>query len=277
MAETNGNQIIRHEDLAVINNAESRDVFVAYPYSLENLHDYRNTYLRLKSNFHANFIFADNEHTGEMLLQKIAAQIKASRMALFDVSMWNANVILELGIAMGLDIPTYIFFNPAYTPHQSIPSDIDGIDRKVYSNIDELSIAVSAVLERHLAVDDDYIIKNAYIQIKHKKLEDQDMTKYREIYANIGSVPRELIRLLGNEKDSWLPLIEQQEFEELARQFYLRFLAREPENHSVVQGRAFQLESEWEKHGEISRNVDDYVNSQEYSNRFGDRIVPYNE
>ena len=82
------------------------------------------------------------------ILQKIISYIKASDFSLFDISGWNPNVTLELGVALALSDKWYICFNPANTPVDEVPSDIKGIDRIQYKSFTELSEQLTALLEQ---------------------------------------------------------------------------------------------------------------------------------
>lgn len=89
-----------------------RTVFVAYPYALPR-GDYRRPFTDLAKAFDVEFQFADERITNRQILDKIADMIVSARFNLFDVTRWNANVALELGIAIGGERPYYLLFNPS--------------------------------------------------------------------------------------------------------------------------------------------------------------------
>ncbi|WP_376705725.1 hypothetical protein RQ479_15340 [Mesorhizobium sp. ISC25] len=57
---------------------------------------------------------------------------------MFDITEWNPNVALELGIAIGLSKRYFILLNPKLDQNQDVPSDIKGIDRVQYLSNSEL-------------------------------------------------------------------------------------------------------------------------------------------
>ena len=90
----------------------SKQVFVAYAYGLYDKRDYRKVFANLERAFGVRFIFADEKITNMHILQKILSYIRSSDFSLFDISSWNPNVTLELGIALALSDDWYICFNP---------------------------------------------------------------------------------------------------------------------------------------------------------------------
>jgi hypothetical protein len=81
------------------------------------------------------------------ILQKIISYIRGSGFSLFDISSWNPNVTLELGIALALSEKWYIF-NPSKTELEEVPSDIRGIDRIQYTTLSDLEDKLTALLEQ---------------------------------------------------------------------------------------------------------------------------------
>jgi len=73
---------------------------------------------------------ASEKVTSDHLLKKIITDMKASDFAIFDISGWNPNVCLELGLARGLNKQYYIINNTS--KRKDVPSDIKGIDRVDY-------------------------------------------------------------------------------------------------------------------------------------------------
>lgn len=73
---------------------------------------------------------ASEKVTSDHLLKKIITDMKAADFAIFDISGWNPNVCLELGLARGLNKQYYIINNTS--KRKDVPSDIKGIDRVDY-------------------------------------------------------------------------------------------------------------------------------------------------
>jgi hypothetical protein len=122
--------------------------------------DYRKVYSALEKAFDVKFIFADEKITNMHILQKIMSYIRGSDFSLFDISSWNPNVTLELGIAIATDKDWYICFNPDRTDVKEVPSDIRGLDRIEYTSFSGLEDRLSVLLDQryprstHRSVDD---------------------------------------------------------------------------------------------------------------------------
>jgi hypothetical protein len=65
-----------------------------------------------------------------------------------DISSWNPNVTLELGIAIATSQDWYICFNPEKTELAEVPSDIRGLDRIQYTSFSELEDRLSVLLDQ---------------------------------------------------------------------------------------------------------------------------------
>ncbi len=126
----------------------TKQVFVAYAYNLYDQRDYRKVYAALEKSFGIKFIFADEKITNMHILQKIISYIRGSDFSLFDISAWNPNVTLELGIALASSDDWYICFNPEQTDIKEVPSDIRGLDRIQYTSFSELEDRLSVLLDQ---------------------------------------------------------------------------------------------------------------------------------
>ena len=78
------------------------------------------------------FFYADTRLQTKHLLQILTKYIATADFCFFDVSAWNPNVSLELGLAEGMDADYYILVNKKLS--SGVPSDIQGIQRIEYSN-----------------------------------------------------------------------------------------------------------------------------------------------
>jgi predicted nucleotide-binding protein len=112
-----------------------RQIFVAYPYTIFDKSDYRKPFKELAKTFSVTFVFADEKITTLHILQKIADYIKGSRFGVYDISGWNANVTLELGLAYGLNEKAYIIANPDKHPTGEAPADLRGIERTQFTSL----------------------------------------------------------------------------------------------------------------------------------------------
>lgn len=121
---------------------------MAYAYGLYDKRDYRKVFSNLENVFGVRFIFADEKITNMHILQKILSYIRGSDFSIFDISAWNPNVTLELGIALALSDNWYICFNPSQTNLSEVPSDIRGIDRIQYMSFADLEDKLTVLLDQ---------------------------------------------------------------------------------------------------------------------------------
>lgn len=105
---------------------DARSAFVAYSYKIHPRDDYREVFKRVGAAFKVKFTFADEQISSFHILQKIANMIKAAQFSIFDVTDWNPNVTLELGLAYGYNEKVYIAFNPKRGASKDIPAYLGG-------------------------------------------------------------------------------------------------------------------------------------------------------
>jgi hypothetical protein len=130
--------------------SEERSVFVAYPYALPQ-DDYRRPFKAVEKAFNVKFEFADDEITNKHLLDKVTRMIGKARFGLFDITRWNPNVTLELGIAIGLQRSYYLLFNPTDAGTHP-PADLGGIDRIEYTSYGGLESSLTKLLIQEFGV-----------------------------------------------------------------------------------------------------------------------------
>lgn len=94
------------------------------------------------------FVYADTQIRTQQLLERIRGEIANCDFALFDVTGWNPNVTLELGLADGLNKPYYILYNQR--KKAEVPADIRGLQRFGYKNIDSGENSLVIQLAEHL-------------------------------------------------------------------------------------------------------------------------------
>ncbi len=99
-----------------------------------------------KKGFDVEFVYADEEITNKHILDKIDGIMRRAEFGLFDITRWNPNVTLELGLAIGRDLDYYILFNP--TERADAPSDLGGIDRIQYHDYTELRQGLRKLLRQ---------------------------------------------------------------------------------------------------------------------------------
>lgn len=141
-------------------NRNPRQVFVAYPYTLFDKTDYRRPFNELSKAFGVNFVFADEKITTLHILQKIADHIRSSRFGVYDISGWNANVTLELGLAYGLNEKAYIISDPTKHAHDEVPADLRGLDRLHHRSFAELQAAMEKILLQEFPIQTTHDVEN---------------------------------------------------------------------------------------------------------------------
>ena len=78
------------------------------------------------------FFYADTRLQTKHLLEILRKYIATADFCVFDISTWNPNVALEIGIAEGMDAEYYILVNRKLS--KGVPADIQGIQRIEYAN-----------------------------------------------------------------------------------------------------------------------------------------------
>jgi hypothetical protein len=125
---------------------EQPKVFVAYPYRFSKK-DYRGALRKVGRDYGVEFTYADQKITNIHILEKIVGMIDEAEFSIFDVTTWNANVALELGVAMGKGLDYYILFNPTIK-EGDVPADVGGIDRLEYEDFAGLTSEVSRLMRQ---------------------------------------------------------------------------------------------------------------------------------
>ena len=127
-----------------------RQVFVAYSYRHYDKRDYRRAFENVGKAFNVEFIFADEKITSLHILQKIANYIKESQFGIYDITAWNPNVTLELGLALGMGERVFISLNPDETEMTDVPSDLKGVDRLQYKSFSSLEDEIERLISQIL-------------------------------------------------------------------------------------------------------------------------------
>src|SRR5712675_2066735 len=126
--------------------AEKPKIFVAYPYAFKKA-DYRAPFKKVGKEYGVEFVYADQKITAIHILEKITEMMTDAEFSLFDITTWNANVALELGVAMGLSLDYYILFNPE-NEEGDVPADLGGIDRLQWTSHTELQGELSRLMRQ---------------------------------------------------------------------------------------------------------------------------------
>src|SRR5215471_1035600 len=109
------------------------NVFVGCPYSKPfEFADFRAVLDRIPFRWY----YADTTLTTKHLLGILTGYIKAVDYCIFDISTWNPNVALEIGLAQGLGVDYYILLNRKLK--KTVPADIQGLQRIEYADVNSL-------------------------------------------------------------------------------------------------------------------------------------------
>lgn len=76
--------------------------------------------------------YADTHLATKHLLGILTTYIKSVDYCIFDISLWNPNVALEIGLAEGLGVEYYILLNKKLS--KGVPADIQGLQRIEYES-----------------------------------------------------------------------------------------------------------------------------------------------
>ncbi|MDG6913402.1 MAG: hypothetical protein JRN35_10035 [Nitrososphaerota archaeon] len=146
-----GNQ--RRNVFAIRNKQAPRyenQFFVAHPYRGDfPSEEFREALASIENEFRVRFFYADKVLTADYLLTKLKNSIQSSGRSLFDVTYWNPNVTLELGLAYGLGEKDRILISLNTSLHgaERVPSDLAGIDRLEYSDFPDFK---TQFIEKHI-------------------------------------------------------------------------------------------------------------------------------
>ena len=145
-----------------------RQVFVAYSYRLYPKADYRKVFTSLTAAFDVRFVFADEKITNLHILEKIKNYIVASQFGIYDISGWNPNVTLELGLALGLGEAAYVAIDPSRTTVEEVPADLRGIDRIQYVSYSELEDKLGQLIAQEMPVPRTHEAENQLVDLRKR-------------------------------------------------------------------------------------------------------------
>jgi hypothetical protein len=107
-------------------------VFVGCRYSPEAIYEQFKETLRLVP---LEFIFADSAIKTHYILERIRSGVTRADFCLFDITDWNPNVTLEVGLSEGVNREYYILFRPGSGKKRNPPSDLHGKQRINYKRL----------------------------------------------------------------------------------------------------------------------------------------------
>jgi len=111
-------------------------VFVACPYTpAAQFAKFRAALKTVPIEFH----YADSQIRTRHVLDRIRRGIVRTDYSIFDITGWNANVTLELGLAEGLNKDYFILFRPGTGAKKEPPADLKGVQRFQYKKLNGFS------------------------------------------------------------------------------------------------------------------------------------------
>jgi hypothetical protein len=149
---------------------ENRQIFVAYAYTLYPQDDYRRPFSELSKAFEVEFKFADERITNMHILSKVRDLIRSCSFGIYDISGWNPNVTLELGLAMRMRSESYIVFNPEKSELDEVPADIRGMDRIQYRSYSELQQRLASLLSQRMPLPKQHEIVDQISQLRKEAI-----------------------------------------------------------------------------------------------------------
>lgn len=84
------------------------------------------------------FVYADSAIRTQQVMERVRRGITRTDYSLFDITDWNPNVTLEVGLAEGLNRDYYILFRPGKKSRREPPADLKGVQRFQYKRIEGL-------------------------------------------------------------------------------------------------------------------------------------------
>lgn len=146
-------------------------VFVACPYVPPPLEGYRDVFRHLEQEMPTvKFVFADEHIDSDVILQRIDELISVADLTICDITGWNSNVALELGLALGKKRKVQIIFRERKKPlfsfgsqkHDEVPVDIRGHGRINYTDKASLREMLKKRLEQEFKTVGPELAARAY-------------------------------------------------------------------------------------------------------------------
>jgi hypothetical protein len=133
--------------------------FVGCSYSPWPLVGYKDAFSEvMKSQTNVLFEFADVRIANTWILDKVRSHIERSDVGLFDITFLNPNVLLELGIAVGMKKRAFILVNSQHDDEggwfkrifagkkMTLPVNLQGLELVKYSNKQELTQRLGSIV-----------------------------------------------------------------------------------------------------------------------------------
>lgn len=164
---------------------KSNSFFIAEPYD-KNREPREKSILKAIDGF--PYCIADEDIMNIALTCKVCREIQSSQFGIVELTSFNENVLIELGMMYGFGKPVILLIKKdANKPKIKIPSNIIGIEQVRYNDFSDLSIKLKRAISKLLEFSKMQILKlldireairhylkNLEIQIDSKKLEEMN-------------------------------------------------------------------------------------------------------
>jgi hypothetical protein len=173
--------------------------FFAFPYGFEV--DYRLTIKRACHDLDVIPVFGDEIRKSKALVDKICEAIEECELGFYDITGFNPNVMIEIGMSYCAERATFIMLNSACHKQsqavriegRDIPSDLEGQHRLEYSAPGELDAELRKTLRQALGIG-----QNSHHDLKRKidqRLRSAGAQTLRELAAGIGDPDRDELKI----------------------------------------------------------------------------------
>lgn len=133
-------------------------VFFAFPYSVED--EYRRILISACHDLRVEYVFGDGTVSSTTLIDKMSNDIEGCDHAFFDITGFNPNVMIELGMAYQHKKRVYFMYDgrrhknaPATKAvKEEVPTNIRGQDHFTYDSLAEFNLKVRAALRNALGI-----------------------------------------------------------------------------------------------------------------------------
>lgn len=133
-------------------------VFFAFPYNVED--EYRRILIAACHDLRTAYVFGDGSVSATTLIEKMSHDIEACDHAFFDITAFNPNVMIELGMAYQHKKRVYFMYDerrhknaPATKAMKElVPTNIRGQDHFAYSSLVEFNLKVRGALRNALGI-----------------------------------------------------------------------------------------------------------------------------
>jgi|GEM_PF-2692015 len=173
--------------------------FFAFPFDFDV--EYRITIQRACHDLGVTAIFGDEVRRSQALVDKVCEAIEDCELGFYDITGFNPNVMIEIGMSYCAERATFIMLEPkrhrasaaVRAEGEEVPADLQGQHRLVYSNAAELDSELRKTLRQALGIG-----QNSHHDLKLKidrRLSKAGAQTLRELAAGIGHEDRDELKI----------------------------------------------------------------------------------